>query len=1051
MTAVINQKRGAMAEKDFSNLLMNSIPGGVCELVYDQGLTLQYANEGMFAMMQMSAEEFEKNYQNRYDKLLNPEDWKEMQNRIRESIATGHILHMEYPVHHRSRKEEWRMMQAVVMERNGKPLMQCVVMDISGIKRANEELAEEQEKLKVIAEMSGDLIFVYDIANDCMDYTAHEECLKSQQRIRKDYTKTIGQNGYVHPDDQDTLKRFCEELQMGSSHIYEELRKRYADGRYHWIEIEGKTIYNKNGKPVKVIGRTNNIDERKAKEEHFRICSETDSLTGLYNHQVVMDKIRKEISNPASENLRWLIIFDVDNFKQVNDRNGHLVGDAVLCMFADELKSSLQNSLLGRIGGDEFMAYVKDMPREELEEVLKKLNTTMQGVYKDEEVNLMVSCSAGVVHCSAGCTFDELFEWADYALYRVKRESKNGYYIVEAHAGEHAPEIGYLTREDEEEYIREEAVIHNADELVFFALELLDGVSDVQSGIKMVSDRICSFFDIDDIAYVANEGGTNRKRYHWSREKKRQTDGDFIRESHTAWQMIWSELEKNATLVLQNDLIREMPGEQVQSTFFVRPDKTAARECIVFVDRRRNRDWKEEKDGLVRIAGVLYNHLKQVYDIEQKKDEIDRQMNYDSVTDLPQYHKFIQLTEQYRYERGSSNLYFVYSDFANFQFMNELYGYAEGDKILRSFAQKLQDMPGGLTFCRITSDHFVGLVRGTGVEQVQESYLALTQEFCKETNAVYDQSNLFMISGLSAFDDGNEAVSVVIDRANIARKYGKNNASTVVQVYNQEIKEKNEAQKAITANMATALENGEFKAWLQPKVSLTTGKVVGAEALVRWCRPDGSMVYPDQFIPVFEQNGFITKIDFEVLDQVLNYLRDAMDHGEEVVTVSVNFSRRHSENPNCVEQIVERLQEKRIPSKYLEAEVTESIFILDLTTLTSNLHKLKQNGIAISIDDFGSGYSSLNVLANVEADVIKLDKKFLSDIGKDSKAPVFIKYLIKMMKRMGYEVIAEGVETEEQLRLLRNADCDMVQGYYYARPMPISDFRTFLKEFNKQA
>lgn len=149
---------------------------------------------------------------------------------------------------------------------------------------------------------------MYDIANDCMDYTAHEECLKSQQRIRKDYTKTIGQNGYVHPDDQDTLKRFCEELQIGSSHIYEELRKRYADGRYHWIEIEGKTIYNKNGKPVKVIGRTNNIDERKAKEEHFRICSETDSLTGLYNHQVVMDKIRKEISNPASENLRWLII-----------------------------------------------------------------------------------------------------------------------------------------------------------------------------------------------------------------------------------------------------------------------------------------------------------------------------------------------------------------------------------------------------------------------------------------------------------------------------------------------------------------------------------------------------------------------------------------------------------------------------------------------------------------------------------------------------------------------------------------------------------------------
>ncbi|MGN1147321.1 MAG: EAL domain-containing protein, partial [Lachnospiraceae bacterium] len=334
-------------------------------------------------------------------------------------------------------------------------------------------------------------------------------------------------------------------------------------------------------------------------------------------------------------------------------------------------------------------------------------------------------------------------------------------------------------------------------------------------------------------------------------------------------------------------------------------------------------------------------------------------------------------------------------------------------------------------------------------EEVRRVFLKTTEAFCEQMNRQYDQNNLVIVSGFSKVMNAGEMPSLAIDRANVARKYGKNTAHTVVIAYNQEIKEKNEAEKAISANMATALENGEFKAWLQPKVSLVTGKVAGAEALVRWQKADGSMIYPDSFIPIFEKNGFITKIDFAVLDQILSYLREAMDEGEQVVPVSVNFSRRHNENPEFVEQVLSRLKAKNIPPEYIEAEITESIFMLDLSTLTDNLRKLKESGIAISIDDFGSGYSSLNVLANVDADVIKLDKKFLTYAGEDSKAPVFVKYLVKMMKRMGYKVLVEGVETREQLTLLHNAECDMVQGYYYARPMPIADFRKFLKEFNE--
>lgn len=1027
-----------------------SIPVGVCRFRYDGELKLEYADEGLFTLIKMTPEDFAAKYDSCYDRLLLPVVWENLQARIESSLESGEMLQIEYAVQ-REGAEEWHLLQAVILEKGKAPLLQGVITDITEVKKTFLQLEQEKQKLNVIAEMSGDMLFEYDIEKDIMDYTRQREGLLNDVRISKDYAKVIKKTGYVHPDDAEALKQFCEELQMGKKHIYVELRKKYRDGRYHWIEIEGTTLYDYEGKPLKVIGRTKNIDERKNKEEQLRLGMEKDSLTGLLNHQTVVNKINTRLQRMNPETANWLIIIDVDNFKQINDMNGHLVGDAVLCMVADEMKNSFQGSLLGRIGGDEFIAYVENMSQEKLEDVLVTLNSTMQDLYKDSDKNMKVSCSVGVAACNGrNREYDNLFQWADYALYKVKQESKNGYYIVQAKGN--APEIGYLIREEKEEYVREEATIRSADELVMFTLELLDNVTDIPSGLKMVSDRICSFFDIDDIAYVSHENGRQEIKYNWSRKEKRQTPSYMLPESKEAWQYIWSHFDSKGMLALRKDQIRNMPGEQVESILFVYQSRGGDdRGCIVFVDRQTDRDWEGDKEPLSRLASILFNKLQQLYENERTRSEIDFQLNYDSLTGLLLYHRFIALSEQHMREYSKNNYYFVYSDFANFQYMNELYGYTEGDKILQAFAEQLKSLKNGVFFTRVTSDYFVGLLEGEDEEQVRQGYLEATQEFCARINQKYDQSNLVLVSGFSKVLNRKESPSSAIDRANVARKYGKDTANTVVIAYSQEIKARSDAEKAISANMTWALENGEFKAWLQPKISVKTGKIVGAEALVRWQRADGTMIFPDSFIPIFEKNGFIKKIDFAILEQVLCYLRDAMDKGEQVVPVSVNFSRRHNETADFVDKILHRLKEQDIPAAYLEAEITESIFMLDLSTLTSNLHKLKESGIAISIDDFGSGYSSLNVLANVEADVIKLDKKFLEYTSRDSKAPVFVKYLVKMMKRLGYKVIAEGVETKEQLELLRNAECDMVQGYYYARPMPILQFREFLKEFNKKA
>ncbi len=1028
------------------HMLMNSIPGGVCKLKYDNGLILEYANEGMFSLLKMSAAEFLESYDNHYERLLLPEDWSILQEKI-ESLEVGKVLQMEYGVHYAGREEEWRLMQAVILESGSTPVLQCVITNITNIKQTYYQLMQEKEKLNVIAKMSGDMLFEYDIKKDSMKYTRQGEGLLNAKQITGNYVKEIKDSGFVHPDDSDRLKQFCEELQMGKEIIFVELRKRNQDGRYHWIEIEGATIYDAKGRPVKVIGRTKDIDERKTSEEQLRIFSLTDSLTGIFNRQAITEKIKARLKKVEQGHDNWLIIVDIDNFKNINEMNGYLVGDAILCMVADELTNSFKKDLIGRIGGDEFIVFAEKMPVEELERQLIAFHNTVQAAYRDKSLEL--SCSVGVVRYSEYTNdFNKLFEWADYALFEVKQHNKNNYYILEAKGD--VPEPGYLTREKKEDYVREEAPIRNADELVLFTLELLDNVSAIENGLKMVSDRICGFFDIDDVIYITEENNYRKKEYHWSRREKNQKEAEVLPVSKEDWDCISGQFDSKGILVLRKERIKDMPGEQISSILLVHLDKGSDKDgYIAFLDRNLDRDWEQEKEGLIKLAGIISNHLQQLHESERERNEIEFQINYDVITGLPNYQKFIMLAEQFLWENPGQSYYLVYSDFANFQYMNEIYGYTAGDKVLKAFAEQLQKLDGGIYFTRVTSDHFVGLLEGDGIEEVQAAYLEATKDFCEQINKTHEQSNLVSISGVSSTSNGKEALSYAIDRANVARKYGKNTANTVAIIYNKEIKEKSESEKSISANMAAALEHEEFKAWIQPKVSLETGKIVGAEALVRWQRADGSMIYPDSFIPIFEKNGFITKIDFTVLDQVLTYLRDAMDNGEEAVPISVNFSRSHNETPDFVEQILSRLQKKKIPPKYIEAEITESIFMLDLTALTHNLHKLKESGISISIDDFGSGYSSLNVLANVEADVIKLDRKFLSYAGEDSKSPIFVKYLIRMMKRMGYQVLAEGVETKEQLTLLHNAECDMVQGYYYAKPMPIPAFREFLKEFNK--
>lgn len=643
-------------------------------------------------------------------------------------------------------------------------------------------------------------------------------------------------------------------------------------------------------------------------------------------------------------------------------------------------------------------------------------------------------------------------------MYQVKSREKGAYDLLEVKEGVALPGQSYLDSEEnkEDEIVHKEAQFESAEDLVLFCMDLLENVPNLTSALKVISERTCSFFNIDDMICVeVNEAGPSI-RYQWNREEKKNFVKRILHPGVFEWDRIRKRADESGAAIYRQSETPNIYKEEAESVMIVMSTASKGlKASVIFSDRHTDRTWEEEKNALCRISHQIFNRLRMLKNAEKDQRELNRKLNYDALTGLPVYNKFVDKLEAYMAANGKTGLYFLSSDFSNFQYVNEMYGYEVGDRILHDFAVALQEKcQEGVLFCRVTSDHFVGVLKEDSVEDARQAYLTFTNSFVKRINSRYDQCNLVIATGLYEITENDWSVSSMMDNANEARKQCKTQkVDSAVEIYTDKIRRDLENTRTIVSGMVSAYNNKEFHAYLQPKVSLHTGKVVGAEALVRWIKADGTMVMPGKFIDIFERNGFITKVDFAILDQVMEYLRDALAQGEEVVPISVNFSRRHNEYADFVPNILKRLKDYKVPSDLLEVEVTESVFMSDLNKLTNNLETLRDRGVEISVDDFGSGYSSLNLLSKVAVDTVKLDKQFLDDTmnsEREETALTIIKYLTKMLRHLGFKVLAEGVETSEQLEMLRLADCDIVQGYFYAKPMPIGEFRTFLQEFNER-
>ncbi|MBO6015852.1 MAG: EAL domain-containing protein [Lachnospiraceae bacterium] len=378
-------------------------------------------------------------------------------------------------------------------------------------------------------------------------------------------------------------------------------------------------------------------------------------------------------------------------------------------------------------------------------------------------------------------------------------------------------------------------------------------------------------------------------------------------------------------------------------------------------------------------------------------------------------------------------------DIFNFRYINEAYGHTKADELLAIVIMESKKVFNHRELCvRMNADQFVVLAVNSA------DYLNRFAVFEDNVNMrALDIGIKFPIRfkcGLYQVRRGDYDINVMVDRANVARKSLTADSKELYAYYSDRIINNMRKIEKIESEQQKALINGEFKIYLQPKWDINKDQLYGAEALVRWIREDGNMVYPDTFIPIFETNGFIEQLDFYMLEQVCAQIKSLLDEGKKAFPISVNQSRRLWDNPEYVANVERILKKYEIPSHYIDLEVTETVFFGERDKMIEIITQLKKREVLLSMDDFGSGYSSLNLLKDIPFDILKIDRDFFSESITSKSSTWILRKIVEMAEGLGIRVLCEGVETVDQVQLLKDIGCQYVQGYFYSKPLPLNDF-----------
>ena len=914
-------------------------------------------------------------------------------------------------------------------------------------------LSAERRRYKIARANTQNYIWEYSYADDSLmwdDTNAVSDIILDFSGNKR---KEAIHDNIVHPEDHQAFIDFCNSIISPEPTVKVELRVRTQEKDYEWYRISGTKIIDEDGFPTSLIGQTVNIHERKLQFLALIEQAEQDQLTKLLSYPAFSTKASARITNMDEPVILALLVLDIDNFDSLNQKFGYAFADAVLLELASRLKKVCpENSIIGRYAADEFVILLDNIPSMAyVSDLAQQIMRIFAGFVSNTKIDHDFSCCIGTaLYPVDSNTYEELFDKAEIALYDAKSRGQGCYrnYDPSMSLIPEAEKKRKLSKRDslastvfETHSVVDSTILANAIDILFDSRDIL-------SSINMMLSVIGIYYNLDRIFIreYSEDGETSTITHEWNADPKQSYAARGFTHSHTRT-LLFRGYEQTESDIYHCDNISDSADQaRLLNDVFLADVHSLVQcgvrfqnhytGCINYCTTEKPHTWNsEELDSLALLSKLISSYLLHLH--SQKK--IDYVSQIDPLTNAYNLNAFLEKADEIISENTSQKYAVLYSDINQFKLINDNYGYRSGDRILIALAEILKSSGGSnAVVARITGDKFVSLFPYEDIEALTDLVKNIVYESKHIQRDTDDFYKLTLVIGIYPIQPDDSAI-IAVDRANIARKNVADYHLCNYMYYDESMHNSLIEQKDIEDSMEEALQNHEFSVYYQPKFDIMSGKIIGSEALVRWSRHAG-MVPPIRFIPLFEENGFIVPLDYYVLDSVCASLRDRINAGKKVLPVSVNFSRVHLSTDVLPVVVKATLERYNIPPHLIEIEITESALAATEEYQLSILNELRALGCVLSMDDFGSGMSSLNTLRKLPFDVLKIDRDFLYSNSTSERERIVLSNVVRMAFDLNMKVICEGVETKEQEEFLKQIGCRYVQGFLYARPLPEAQF-----------
>lgn len=914
-----------------------------------------------------------------------------------------------------------------------------------------QRIGEEQARELLTAIFKNNAFIICEYVVETDTFVIYDEEMNARKMI-PNYLEYLEQDSIIHPQDRQKVR----DLYLGKARGQTEIRIQKGDKTVRMLV----QILSINGidKSKRLPLMVTDITKEKTREEILEEQATKDALTSLYNYSFGRKLISEYLQHKDPYATCGIMLLDIDYFKYVNDTYGHLFGDYVLVELARLLRNFFEKKdIVVRFGGDEFVIFLKDISHSTLvKRGMQLLDAVRELKFQDKDYSM--TCSIGICYLpenESGYTYDQLFGNADWALYQAKEKGRDQYVFCDnLRRYELTQDVLFSRGPIDARYL------HN--DIISTAFEIFEKMNSFSSAIEQLMEIIGYRLRLDRITIIRTniQDKNTGRQYQWTseyapevlKEKAGFTKEDFL--------TLFQSYDEYQTVVLQHDDMG-MYSPQGAALLMQGEAKTvlyAAMYCegkytgaISYVACREKRYWsRQSRKELGEVTKIISAHLARAMAVNRTGEERVDGPEYDSLTGLLSFSRFRVELERLIIGNYAVSDYLLYMDFAGFKYFNQKYGYSRGDQLLREFCNYFieeLDKEEGVYFTRVVSDQFLMLLPGKNREDVMGNLNRICQGFSETESRRIKGYKPRVRIGIYQIEADCVGASYAIDAANYARKQvpGKLGAACAsIRLYDEELGRKRKLENEIVNEIGEAIREQRFQVYLQPKISLEDGAVIGAEALARWRTRDGKIIYPNQFIPLCESTGQIQELDFFVFEQTLKLLAKNRKLGRKQVPISVNVSIVHASDNHAIQRFLSLLEKYEMDTKYTEIELTETATVKEYEEAKRLFRDLQAIGIHTAIDDFGAGYSVLNSIIDIPVNTIKLDRIFITNCTTSRRGIYFLQRIIEMIQGLGYHVICEGVESEEQAQILREAGCKEAQGYLFSKPLTIEKYEEFV-------